>query len=460
MPAMALGAAVSAMAAQNIGAGQVGAGRPDHPRRHRPVAADHRRADRPADARRPLGARPVHGPRQPGAPDRPAHPPGRDLELPAVRGDDGAVRDGPRQRRGVGAADHPRGRAGAGPLRLDLRDLRLARRRRDLDQLPGDLADQPRAGARLLSPRRVEEGADDGRSRARTTTNAPRKRSPRASRAALSTQRAKGARMSVLPLPAHAPRPFVARGCARCSPRTGCTRATSSGRCSFATAGTARSRSARFPACRGGASTGSPPRRARPPTSAFRASPCSPTRPKTLRTEDAREALNPDNLICRAIKAIKDAVPEIGVLTDVALDPYTAHGHDGLIDEAGQRHQRRHGEGAGRPGAGPGRGRRRHRRAVGHDGRPRRRDPHGARRSGASERRDHGLCRQICVGLLRPVPRGGRQPGPPEGRQARLPDGPGQHRGGAARGRARPRRGRRLRDGQARACPISTSSRG
>ena len=60
-----------------------------------------------------------------------------------------------------------------------------------------------------------------------------------------------------------------------------------------------------------------------------------PTTPNELRTEDAHEALNPDNLICRAIKAIKDAVPEIGVLTDVALDPYTAHGHDGLIDEQG-----------------------------------------------------------------------------------------------------------------------------
>ncbi|HET7577215.1 MAG TPA: porphobilinogen synthase [Sphingomicrobium sp.] len=60
-----------------------------------------------------------------------------------------------------------------------------------------------------------------------------------------------------------------------------------------------------------------------------------PNTPDQLRTEDAREALNPDNLICRAIKAIKDAVPDIGVLTDVALDPYTAHGHDGLVDEAG-----------------------------------------------------------------------------------------------------------------------------
>ncbi len=56
----------------------------------------------------------------------------------------------------------------------------------------------------------------------------------------------------------------------------------------------------------------------------------------TPRSEDAREALNPDNLICRAIKAIKDAVPDIGILTDVALDPYTSHGHDGLTDAAGR----------------------------------------------------------------------------------------------------------------------------
>jgi porphobilinogen synthase len=61
-----------------------------------------------------------------------------------------------------------------------------------------------------------------------------------------------------------------------------------------------------------------------------------PNTPGKLRTDDAREALNPDNLICRAIKAIKDAVPEVGVLTDVALDPYTSHGHDGLTDPAGK----------------------------------------------------------------------------------------------------------------------------
>ncbi|HEY0115016.1 MAG TPA: porphobilinogen synthase [Allosphingosinicella sp.] len=60
-----------------------------------------------------------------------------------------------------------------------------------------------------------------------------------------------------------------------------------------------------------------------------------PNTPADLRTADAREALNPDNLICRAVKAVKDAAPEVGVLTDVALDPYTAHGHDGLTDDTG-----------------------------------------------------------------------------------------------------------------------------
>jgi len=53
------------------------------------------------------------------------------------------------------------------------------------------------------------------------------------------------------------------------------------------------------------------------------------------KTADGREALNPDNLVCRAVRAIKKAAPQIGVLCDVALDPYTTHGHDGLIDPFG-----------------------------------------------------------------------------------------------------------------------------
>ena len=60
-----------------------------------------------------------------------------------------------------------------------------------------------------------------------------------------------------------------------------------------------------------------------------------PYTPAERRSEDGREALDPDNLMCRATRALKDAVPEVGVLTDVALDPYTTHGHDGLVDAAG-----------------------------------------------------------------------------------------------------------------------------
>lgn len=51
-----------------------------------------------------------------------------------------------------------------------------------------------------------------------------------------------------------------------------------------------------------------------------------------MRSEDGREATNRDNLVCRALSAIKDAVPEIGLVADVALDPYTSHGHDGVME--------------------------------------------------------------------------------------------------------------------------------
>jgi porphobilinogen synthase len=46
-----------------------------------------------------------------------------------------------------------------------------------------------------------------------------------------------------------------------------------------------------------------------------------------------KEALNPDNIVCRAVKAMKDAAPEIGLMCDVALDPFTDHGHDGLLED-------------------------------------------------------------------------------------------------------------------------------
>lgn len=56
-----------------------------------------------------------------------------------------------------------------------------------------------------------------------------------------------------------------------------------------------------------------------------------PNTPDHLRSEDGAEAYNPDNLMCRALSAIKSAVPEIGLIADVALDEYSANGQDGLV---------------------------------------------------------------------------------------------------------------------------------
>ncbi len=57
-----------------------------------------------------------------------------------------------------------------------------------------------------------------------------------------------------------------------------------------------------------------------------------PKTPDALKTEGGTEAFNPNNLICQAIRKIKKCVPEMVVFTDVALDPYTSHGHDGLLN--------------------------------------------------------------------------------------------------------------------------------
>ena len=53
----------------------------------------------------------------------------------------------------------------------------------------------------------------------------------------------------------------------------------------------------------------------------------------SLRDENGSEALNPNNLVCQSVRAIKKEFPELGVLCDVALDPFTSHGHDGLIED-------------------------------------------------------------------------------------------------------------------------------
>jgi porphobilinogen synthase len=60
-----------------------------------------------------------------------------------------------------------------------------------------------------------------------------------------------------------------------------------------------------------------------------------PSTPDSAKSEDAREAWNKDGLVQRTVRALKEAHPELGVITDVALDPFTTHGQDGLIDESG-----------------------------------------------------------------------------------------------------------------------------
>jgi porphobilinogen synthase len=60
-----------------------------------------------------------------------------------------------------------------------------------------------------------------------------------------------------------------------------------------------------------------------------------PVTPSERKTDDGAEAANPENLVCRAVRAIKNQIPDIGVICDVALDPYTSHGHDGLLSDDG-----------------------------------------------------------------------------------------------------------------------------
>ena len=60
-----------------------------------------------------------------------------------------------------------------------------------------------------------------------------------------------------------------------------------------------------------------------------------PVTPDSAKSEDAAEAYNPDGLAQRAVRALKQAFPDLGVMTDVALDPFTTHGQDGLIDNSG-----------------------------------------------------------------------------------------------------------------------------
>jgi porphobilinogen synthase len=58
-----------------------------------------------------------------------------------------------------------------------------------------------------------------------------------------------------------------------------------------------------------------------------------PVTPQDRKSADGEEAVNPENLVCRAVRAVKAAHPDLGVMCDVALDPFTTHGHDGVVRE-------------------------------------------------------------------------------------------------------------------------------
>ena len=170
-----------------------------------------------------------------------------------------------------------------------------------------------------------------------------------------------------------------------------------------------------------------------------------------LKTDDGREALNPDGLIPTVVRELKKRFPELGLMTDVALDPFTSHGQDGLLDATGYILNDETVAVLTDQALTQARGRRRHRRPERHDGRPGRRDPRGAGGERPHPHPHHGLQREIRERLLRSVPRcGGLGRQPRQERQEGLPDGPGQQRRGAARGGARPGRRRRHGDGQAR----------
>ena len=170
-----------------------------------------------------------------------------------------------------------------------------------------------------------------------------------------------------------------------------------------------------------------------------------PNTPPGLRTDDAREALNADNLICRAVKAAKDAAPEVGVLTDVALDPYTSHGHDGIVDDAGYvlnddtaailAEQALVQAAAGADIVAP---------SDMMDGRV------GIIRSALEQAGHHNVqimayAAKYASAFYGPFRDAVGSRGPAEGRQENLSDGSGQRAGGVARGRARSGGGRRQR---------------
>ena len=169
-----------------------------------------------------------------------------------------------------------------------------------------------------------------------------------------------------------------------------------------------------------------------------------PVTPKEKKTLDARESWNPNGIAQAAVRAVKKEFPDLGVITDVALDPFTTHGQDGLIDDKGYvvndltvetlvRQARSHAD-AGADVVAP---------SDMMDGRIGS-DPRRIRDRRPRQHADTGLRRQIRLKLLRPVSRGrGIRRTVGQRCQAHLSDGPRQFRRGAAGGGSRHQRGRR-----------------
>ena len=147
----------------------------------------------------------------------------------------------------------------------------------------------------------------------------------------------------------------------------------------------------------------------------------------SLRDETGSEALNPHNLVCRACRAIKKEAPQLGLVTDVALDPYTSHGHDGVLrgeeilnDETvlilvqQALNQARAGADMIAP-------------SDMMDGRVRAIRA-GLDAEGFESVQILGLCREICFGLLWAFPGCGRNQRHADWRQAHLSDGSRQFR--------------------------------
>ena len=118
-------------------------------------------------------------------------------------------------------------------------------------------------------------------------------------------------------------------------------------------------------------------------------------------------AYDPEAPVQAAVRAIKRAVPDVLVVTDVCLCEYTDHGHCGILVDGDIANDPTVDQ-LVRAAVSHAAGRRGHRRAVGHDGRARRRDPRGARRARLREGRRHVVRGEVLLGVLRAVPRRGR----------------------------------------------------